>query len=175
MLSSCERRRSSPEGLVSTTRRVLICGRGPARRRLRSDTVGRWFRTALVVVSLSVAACVPRPSEALNPTAENPSPSDVDPVASTVDSAGNTTSAGDASFPLDALLMVAWEDQRTLILAEQTLIAGCMRSQGWPYELPQVPIAAPGGPPRHRWWRRGWICLRHPLRSSVSTPVPSTP
>ena len=113
----------------------------------------RGLRAALLAALVFVAACVPQPSETLNSAPENssPAPPAEHATATAVESAENGASGSDAGLPLDALLAVAWEDQRTLILAEQTLIAECMRSQGWPYEIPQIPVAAPSGPPNRRY------------------------
>lgn len=54
-------------------------------------------------------------------------------------------------FPLDTLLALSWEDRRSLILAEETLVATCMRAQGWPYEIPPVPVSGPGELPDRRY------------------------
>ncbi len=59
--------------------------------------------------------------------------------------------ATEVRFPLDALLALSWDDRRTLILAEETLVAECMRSQGWPYEIPPVPVSGPGEVPDRRY------------------------
>jgi len=100
---------------------------------------------------LVVAACTQGSGRDLAAAGDGERP----PVSVTTPRPGDETPSQrdgtEERFPLDTLLSLSWDDRRTLILAEETLVAECMRSQGWPYEIPPVPVSGPGEVPDRRY------------------------
>ena len=115
-------------------------------------TAWRWV-TVIAALNVVTSACsggsVPSPAAEPPPrpgVSSSVSTQPVEPpMSEEPDRVGATT------FPLDEVLTLAWDDRRALILAEHTLVARCMQSQGWPYEIPEVPVRDPGRPLERRY------------------------